>query len=205
MGPVPRRHGAEPDRVEAVVADWFDPQLLDRVLEDIKTLPGPWRQRNNSRERKLGFPWSHATPAMLELYDAHIDRLDELSDLVGAELVPDPKMTGAGGHVIPVGGRLVRHVDFNRLGDLYRRANVITYLNHDWRPEHGGELELGRPVHDRVAPVFGRTVAFATSDRSWHGHGEVTVPRYSFAFYAYSSERPDWYVAEHSTVFDEVP
>ncbi len=85
------------------------------------------------------------------------------------------------------------HVDFDRHPQTeWRRAvNLIIYLNHGWREEWGGLLELGEHGKVTIAPEFGRTVIFECSDHSWHGHptpiagGHV---RRSLACYYYSPD-----------------
>lgn len=88
-----------------------------------------------------------------------------------------------------------------RVHRLHRRVNVFFYLNPNW-PEHfGGHLELWSSnmsaCHRRIAPSFGRFVAFSSTDFSFHGHPEpmVSLPedrlRRSIAFYYYSAvDRP---------------
>src|SRR3546814_6396188 len=68
-----------------------------------------------------------------------------LEALTGIErLIPDPYFEGGGFHEIGRGGYLNVHADFNlnkRL-NLRRRLNVLIYLNKDWEPAFGGDLEL---------------------------------------------------------------
>jgi hypothetical protein len=114
---------------------------------------------------------------------------------------------GGGYHHIEPGGRLALHADFNRSEDgLYRRLNVITYLNPNWTEADGGHLQLLAEdgTITRVLPVFNRTVVFETSDTSFHGHPTPLPgprPRRSFAAYFFSAEAPDDYKYEHTTVW----
>ena len=82
---------------------------------------------------------------------------------------------------------------------LCRRVNVLLYLNHDGRPEHGGALELwGREPFARVQeiqPVFNRMVVFTTLPNAIHGHPRpVSDPphgsRKCLSAYYYTKERP---------------
>lgn len=77
------------------------------------------------------------------------------------------------------GGFLDLHYDFsghNRL-PIKRSLNVLVYLNRDWKPEWGGQLELhssddlSDPRHQevRIEPLFNRTVIFST-EKALHGH-----------------------------------
>lgn len=116
-------------------------------------------------------------------------------------LVPDPYLEGGGIHQIHAGGFLKVHADFNwnrRLG-LYRRLNVLIYLNPDWQPAWGGALELWKTDMSACAasvlPEAGTMVVFTTDDKSFHGHPhELQCPpgvhRDSIALYYYSSVKP---------------
>lgn len=86
------------------------------------------------------------------------------------DLFPDPELFGAGLHCIPPGGFLKMHVDFNQHPKgWHRRANVLIYLNEDWRKDWGGQLQLGLGEHaKKIVPIAGRCVIFETNENSWH-------------------------------------
>jgi hypothetical protein len=122
--------------------------------------------------------------------------LEALTGIKG--LIPDPHFLGGGFHETLSGGRLGIHADFNihQKLRLRRRINVLVYLNHDWKPEWGGELELWtqdmKTKAKSVAPHFNRCVIFDTNDTSWHGHPDaMTCPvdrsRKSLALYYYTA------------------
>ena len=123
------------------------------------------------------------------------------------KLLPDPHLEGGGLHLSGSGGHLRPHTDFHlyeRLG-LYRRVNVLVYLNPDWQPEHGGRLSL----HEEddlerstlIDPTWGTCVIFATTDSSVHGITPVasTATRRSIALYYYTSEDTAEYGGDRST------
>ncbi len=60
-----------------------------------------------------------------------------------------------------------RHMDAFR-GEANRKLTVISYLNSDWLPEHGGELVLYCDAEDttgvRVKPGFGTLVVFLSEE-----------------------------------------
>lgn len=117
-------------------------------------------------------------------------------------LLPDPHFTGGGIHQIVQGGILDIHTDFNDYARLavFRRLNVLIYLNEDWQEAFGGQLELwsGNPHQggvcvESIAPIFNRAVIFKTDKQSFHGHPrEWTAPegatRRSIALYYYTAE-----------------
>lgn len=135
-----------------------------------------------------------------------------LERLTGIEhLLADPHLAGGGVHLIGKGGHLGVHADFNWHPGIkaHRRINFLLYLNHDWRPEYHGELELWSTDATRmvksVTPLFNRAVIFNTRSDTFHGHPvPLEVPdgvyRRSLALYYYSSERPQHELMEaHST------
>lgn len=189
-----------------VIVNGLFPSLqLRDVLAEFPHPDDPrWRRYANNNEAKLEGPepmWGLATRDLFE----HTSMLaPQLGDLFG---IPDLSMETVGGgyHLIPPGGRLEVHTDFSRspATGMYRRLNMLTYLNRDWA-DPGGRLELwpdgdGDPVV--VAPELGRTLIFATSSKSWHGHPKPAARwRASVAAYFFSPEPPDGF-QEQSTVW----
>jgi len=142
--------------------------------------------------------------------------LRDLSALTGIpNLLADEALFGGGMHMTGPHGRLDVHVDFNRgEGGLYRRLNLLLYLNPEWNDAWGGQIELWDPgVKHRAlsaAPVLGRCVIFETSQISFHGVAPLTCPpdvaRRSFAVYYYTKEPPPGGdVAMHGTLFRARP
>lgn len=134
---------------------------------------------------------------------AFVDQIGALTSI--DNLSSDPSLFGGGIHSIGENGFLGLHADFNWHDKLrlWRRVNVLVYLNEDWLDEYGGDLLLARRVDNsapiverRVRPEFNRTVIFRTDENSIHGHPERLRPplgrrRNSIALYYYSSEAPD--------------
>jgi hypothetical protein len=132
-------------------------------------------------------------------------------------LIADPHMAGGGVHKTSPDGYLKVHADFNKHPNfgLDRRLNLLIYLNNDWLPEYGGDLELWAPdmsrCVQRIAPIAGRCVVFQTTTTSFHGHPHpLTCPadrsRKSIALYYYSNGRPEHEGSEqHETLWQETP
>lgn len=142
-----------------------------------------------------------------------------LEKLTGIEaLIPDPHFHGGALHQILQGGKLKVHADFNYLEKLhlYRRINVLLYLNKNWEDEYGGHIELwnknmNQCVH-KIAPIFNRCVIFNTDSTSYHGHPEPLqcpkhMTRKSIAFYYYTAtpHNQDATQSHHSTLWQERP
>lgn len=172
-------------------------------------------------EQKLGLDRLEDFPPSIQHFvnalnsRVFVDFLERLTGIDG--LIPDPHLLGGGLHMIPRGGRLAIHADFNvhkRLR-LDRRLNLLVYLNHDWKPEWGGALELwDKDVKSKVKqyfPIANRVVVFSTTDTAYHGHPDpLTSPkgkyRRSLALYYYTNGRPEDEKSEdHTTIFKMRP
>ena len=127
-----------------------------------------------------------------------LEFLEGLTTIQG--LISDPYYIGGGFHETGRGGKLGIHADFriNEQLHLHRRINVIVYLNENWKPEYGGELELwDRDMKAKrlsVAPLFNRCVIFNTDADSYHGHPDPLqtpegVMRRSIALYYYTASK----------------
>jgi hypothetical protein len=140
--------------------------------------------------------------------------LSFLERLTGIErLLVDPYLEGGGLHASGGGGILAPHTDFHvyaRL-DLYRRLNVLVYLNPGWKDEYGGCLELYEVGGDQpvktIVPQWGRCVIFQTDDRSVHGfskpvEGEGRYRR-SIALYYYTSTEAENFSGDTNTYWKQ--
>lgn len=196
-----------------ILDDVFDAASLDDILASWPPADDPnWVQFQRS---KRAFNTTAAMPnaAQLLVWALNGQRFtDWLSRVTGVDdLTPDLLLSGGGLHEVESGGTLPMHVDFNRLGDLYRRVNVLLFLNHGWQANWKGCLELRqKPLKRRggvsIAPEFNRLVIFEASEHSWHGHPEPMklppgVTRKSMAFYYYSPTPHPSYAEQHSTVY----
>lgn len=186
----------------------FDGLFPDDVVRAVvDAFPGPhdpmWHRYDREHEVKLEtqgedrLPWS-ISEYLHQLNSAPM--LDFLVELTGIEgLLPDPYFFGGGLHQIEPGGLLDVHADFNRHSKLplFRRLNLITYLNDDWQETYQGHLELwsSSAAIKRIAPVFNRTVIFTISAQALHGHPvPLACPpgrtRRSVAVYYYTVDPP---------------
>jgi Rps23 Pro-64 3,4-dihydroxylase Tpa1-like proline 4-hydroxylase len=149
-----------------------------RTCQDRSVIPSPWGELIDELN----------SPPFLRL-------LERITGI--AKLIPDPYLEGGGLHLSAAGGILAPHTDFHlygRLG-LYRRLNVLVYLNPDWAPGDGGVLTLAHAHHPergrrQIEPAWGRIVAFETNDVSVHGFPVPVAPgqcRRSIATYYYTS------------------
>jgi hypothetical protein len=206
-----------------VIDNLFDPRLLRSMLPDYERLGGDdWIKYDNRNELKRGTRPNIQLGAGSQSYFDLIHRARFtrfLTRITGIEaLVTDPALRGGGLHEIPTDGKFRVHVDFTRHTDtlLDNRLVFITYLNEGWQEDWGGALELWNrsACVEKVVPVFGRSILFAQSAESFHGHPDPVRapdgrPRRSAAAYFYTNGRPDPTPAERLTTRylqpDQVP
>jgi Rps23 Pro-64 3,4-dihydroxylase Tpa1-like proline 4-hydroxylase len=201
----------------AVLENFADPQVLDEIVRQWPRDKSWWQShnhKNSSGKRSIGkidrMPYA-AQKLILELNQAPL--VEKFSQMLGYTLIPDPyivtqgSLWGGGLHEIQRGGFLKVHVDFNvHPLKVYRRANLLIYLNRDWM--WGGDLELwdADKCVRAVSPDFNKAVLFETSEISWHGHPvplgcPQDVTRKSIAIYYYTAESEP--VKSHATIYRE--
>lgn len=213
-------HEAKP-YAHAVFDNAFSEQMLEQVLEEFELTDDEnsqnWKGYDTEHERKKQMNIDLALGPVTRRFVHELNSapfLEFLEKLTGIKgLIPDPYLKGGGLHKIPRGGKLGVHVDFNRHKQMnvFRRLNVIVYLNKDWAEEYGGHFELWNETKEgcskRVLPVFNRMAIFTTTNKSFHGHPEpLNCPegryRRSLAMYYYTAEDEGEQLArDHSTIF----
>lgn len=187
-----------------VIEDLIDRDLLRALLPGFPDLSGRrFFDRDQERCKYQAAPGEIDDPGLRHLLaelngPAFLAFLQALSGIEG--LVADPDYLGGGLHETRRGGHLSIHADFNLhpAMKLERRLNLLLYLNEDWPPEWGGDLELWdrdmQACRIKVAPLLGRAVIFNTDADSYHGHPEpLACPpgraRRSIATYYYTQPR----------------
>jgi Rps23 Pro-64 3,4-dihydroxylase Tpa1-like proline 4-hydroxylase len=124
-----------------------------------------------------------------------------MNDITGIDgLHTTSDSLGSGVHQGKNGSYVDVHLDVNmnpKTG-LWRRINLLIYLNKKWQPEYGGDLEIWdkemTQCFKKVSPTFNRAVIFLTDDNSPHGYSKINIPegesRKSFYTYYYTLPEP---------------
>ncbi len=120
------------------------------------------------------------------------------------DLKADPYLLGGGIHSVGNQGFLKMHTDFlwHKKLSLYRRLNLLIYLNSNWNEQWGGDLCLATSKNDvvtmksKIYPIFNRTVLFTTTNLTLHGHPDPMrlpegIHRKSIALYYYIPRKPE--------------
>ncbi|MDT4952884.1 MAG: hypothetical protein QOJ02_1022 [Acidobacteriota bacterium] len=215
-----REWASKRDLFGYVVIDEFLP--LQYAEEILAAYPKPdvngWDDTTYIHQRKKltqtsGFPPPVASFFALTAAKEFRDLLGEITCI--PKLIDDPDLIGGGLHQILRGGFLDVHVDYNfhPKNKLYRRLNLLLYLNKDWESEFEGHLELWnlKANHqlEHIAPLFNRAVIFETNEVSYHGHPRPLntpphVTRKSLAVYYYTKEHEGAAIApEHNTLYEQ--
>ena len=188
-----------------VMDDFLEPSAAKAAMEEFPPLdPDQWNNYLHTNERKFSNTdpetWGPALRAILnELNSPRFVKF--VGDLIGVPgLMADPSLEGGGLHQSTRGGFLNVHSDFTvhpHHRKWERRANLLLYLNDEWKPEYGGDLELWsadmKKCVDTVSPVANRVLIFTTGVDSFHGHPEPMrcpegTARRSLALYYFSIE-----------------
>lgn len=184
------------------IDDFVDAAVLRRLLTEFPGSDG--RDYFDREQERLKFQYHPGSVegALVKNFlaelnsEAFLSFLEEMTGIGG--LIPDPYYLGGGLHETKRGGHLGVHADFNihNRMKLVRRLNLLIYLNDDWSPEYGGELELWdramTKCEVKVSPLMARAVVFNTDLDSFHGHPDpLTCPpersRRSIATYYYTA------------------
>jgi hypothetical protein len=117
-----------------------------------------------------------------------------MSQITGIEglVTPDDSL-GSGVHQGGQGSYVDVHIDvnFDPASNLWRRINLLIYLNRHWDEAWGGHIELWDKamtrMEQRVAPLHNRAVIFYTDEKSPHGYSKINIPEGESrkSFYAY--------------------
>lgn len=196
-------------------------KAAEKAYEEIEATPVPREKINYSTYLKYRqSDRSKLGPKIGAIIDElNSERfVDFVERLTGIEaLSADPTLEGGGIHRIGTGGFLKVHTDFNfhRISGLFRRLNILVYLNPDWPDSWGGAIELWNKDMTRCGaaypPTWNRAVIFSTTDESFHGHPDPLaspegVFRNSIALYYYTKERPsEGYRFDHSEMTNYQP
>lgn len=201
-----------------IKAEPFNHIVIDNFLLQsdvdlaIKHFPQPssdiWKNRKRGKHQygKLGIgdasSLKNVSADLLNIINAFnaYPFLNFLEKLTGIKhLLPNPYLYGGGLHQTLNGGKLDLHTDvtYPKRIDMYRRVNVLFFLNKDWKAEYNGYLELWdkdcKNCVESIAPICNRLVVFTTDANSFHGHPvplntkDDSITRKSISLYYYTA------------------
>lgn len=180
--------------------NFLDQDLADRLYSNFPSIDSLNVKRKSLNENKAeDYHFERWDPSFSELRE--VVKSEEfcnwMIDVTGIEgLRTTMDSLGSGVHQGANGSYVDVHVDVNMNPEagLWRKINLLIYLNKEWKEEYGGHLELWdkpmKVMHQRIAPSHNRAVIFYTDDNSPHGYSKINVPegetRKSFYTYYYT-------------------
>jgi hypothetical protein len=199
-----RYHGAAPFP-HIVIDDVLRPDVLEAAYAEFDAVgEDTWRKYLHVNERKYAntdaTTWGPVLQQVAEAFasDRFVGFLGRLSGFEG--LIPDLSLDGGGLHRSLPGGYLNVHADFTAHHvhqHWRRRVNLLLYLNRDWDPAWGGDLELWDTGMEHcqatVPPLGNRMLLFTTAEDAYHGHPDpLACPpgtaRQSLALYYFTED-----------------
>ena len=205
LGELREQYRAAEPYPHIVLDDVLEPGALATVLDELDAIPDRvWTNYLHLNERKYAntdrSTWGPTTQAVADAFssDRFVRFLEGLTGFEG--LHADDALDGGGLHRSLPGGFLNIHSDFTAHHSKprwRRRVNLLLYLNREWRPEWGGELQLWDADVQRcvtqVEPRANRVLLFTTDEHSFHGHPEplrfpAGTARQSLALYYFTEE-----------------
>lgn len=166
--------------------DFFTQRVANDLFENfpsLDTLKVVRKSLNENKSEDYHFERWH--PTFSEVRDVFISKemsqfMSKLTGIDGLFTNTDP--LGQGIHQGGVGSFLDVHIDVNvNVGKkLWRRINLLVYLNRNWKPEYGGDVELwNKDMTECVVkypPLFNKAVIFLTDENSPHGYAKLNIP-----------------------------
>jgi hypothetical protein len=196
-----------------VLDNIFEASILDALIDELPSLDSDcWVHDRKERIVKSNIRsavdlGSRAFDFLAVLNSAGF--LYFLTEITGLKaLLPDPYLTGAGYSVMQNGGKFDVHADRNtdHYSGLERRIVMLIYLNREWTPENGGQLEIwdkeGKACVKSIDPIFNRTVIFEIADSNFHAVRPVVTQanraRLCFTSYFHTAGRD---VVPHYSIY----
>lgn len=163
-----------------VIDDLFEPEILDRIVAEFPSSKNRdwhiWDTKHELKSTSKGINDLSTFTQLFCLWLSSSEVITEITKITGIDnIFADPMYHGAGLHEMYRDGWLEIHADYTKHYHLpmFRRLNLITYLNRDWEDSWGGELELwdyrDNSRKASYAPYFNRTIIFPTTDKTLHG------------------------------------
>lgn len=189
-----------------VLENFLQPDVADAMYEQfpkIETLNVKRKSLNEDKSEDYHFErWDPIFTKVKEAIQSK-EFCDVMTTITGIEnLSVTPDSLGSGLHQGKNGSYVDVHLDVNMnpKANMWRRINLLIYLNKHWKPEYGGDLEIWdvkmTKCWDKVSPMFNRAVIFYTDDNSPHGYSKINIPegesRKSFYTYFYTPISKDF-------------
>jgi len=180
-----------------VLENFFEEEFANTLHDNFpafETLKVVRKSLNENKREDYHFERWH--PSFAQLRDSMITKevSNFMSTLTGIEgLFTNTDSLGQGIHQGGKGSFLDVHIDVNVnvAKKLWRRVNLLVYMNKGWKPEWKGDIEIWNKDMKTMAvkypPTFNTAVIFLTDADSPHGYEKINFPEgeYRKSYYAY--------------------
>ncbi|MEZ4915660.1 MAG: 2OG-Fe(II) oxygenase [Chitinophagales bacterium] len=180
-----------------MLENFFEEEFANTIHDNFPAFESLNVVRKSLNENKReDYHFERWHPAFAKLRDGMItDEVSKfMSTLTGIEgLFTNTDSLGQGVHQGGKGSFLDVHIDVNvNVGKgLWRRVNLLVYMNKGWQPEWKGDIEIWNKDMTEMAvkypPTFNTAVIFLTDKNSPHGYEKINFPdgEYRKSYYAY--------------------
>jgi len=183
-----------------VLDNFLDQEIADQMYANFPSMDSLNVRRKSINENKAEdyhFEKWHPSFSQVREVVKSKEFCQWMVDITGIEdLRTTTDSLGSGVHQGADGSYVDVHIDVNMNPEagLWRRINLLIYLNKEWKDEYGGHLELWdkqmKNMIQKVAPNHNRAIIFYTDENSPHGYSKINVPegetRKSFYTYYYT-------------------
>jgi hypothetical protein len=180
-----------------VLEDFFTAEIANQLYENFPPLESLKVVRKSLNENKReDYHFERWHPAFTKVRDTFTSKemgelMSKITGIDGLFTNTDP--LGQGIHQGGVGSFLDVHIDVNVnvAKQLWRRINLLVYLNREWKAEYGGDVELWNKEMTKCVvkypPFFNKAVIFLTDENSPHGYSKLNIPEGESrkSYYAY--------------------
>ncbi len=203
-----------------ILDNFLKPEVADTLytqFPSVEKLTKHWKGMNENKSEGSNFSDFDPVFAQVRAEIMSPEFAKWMATVTGIEgvFVTDDSL-GTGLHQGGDGSFLDVHVDFNihNTKDVYRRLNMLIYLNKNWKDEYGGGMEMWNAdmtkMEKMVMPLLNRCLIFETSEISYHGYSKITLPpgetRKSFYTYFYTPITNREILSQyHDTIFKPKP
>src|SRR5210317_1051886 len=200
-----------------VLENFFNEEVASKMFEQFPTVETLNVKRKSLNEDKSeDYHFERWDPVFSEVREVLKSKewCSIMSEMTGVDnLSTTTDALGSGVHQGKNGSYVDVHVDVNMnpQANLWRRINLLIYLNKNWEPEYGGALELWNKEMTecvvQVPPTFNTAVIFYTDENSPHGYKKITIPEGESrkSFYTYFYTKPEKGVSYRDSKFVSRP
>lgn len=177
--------------------DFFTPETANLLYENFppfESLNVVRKSLNENKREDYNFEAWHPVFQQVRETFASKEFGEIISRITGIDgLFTNYEALGQGVHQGAKDSYLDVHIDVNVNVEkkIWRRVNLLIYLNRDWKAEYGGDIELWdvemKNCVIKYPPFMNKALIFVTDKNSPHGYSKINIPEGESrkSYYAY--------------------